>query len=248
MSGISIIQALQGGLIVSCQAPAESPMHQPEVIAAMAEAAVNQGAIAIRLDTPAHVKAVRQKISLPIIGLWKQQIPGFEVYITPQFDHAAAIAQAGADIIAIDATARSRPNQETVATLIERIHTELGKLVMADVDTLAAAISAADAGADLIGTTLYGYTAETQHLRPPGFDLLAELVKNLQVPIICEGGIASPQMAKHALDLGAYAVVVGTAITGIDLQVKAYATALSNQHSVARGMERSQGHQIHLPQ
>ena len=248
MSGISIIQALQGGLIVSCQAPAESPMHQPEVIAAMAEAAVNQGAIAIRLDTPAHVKAVRQKISLPIIGLWKQQIPGFEVYITPQFDHAAAIAQAGADIIAIDATARSRPNQETVATLIERIHTELGKLVMADVDTLAAAIAAADAGADLIGTTLYGYTAETQHLRPPGFDLLAELVKNLQVPIICEGGIASPQMAKHALDLGAYAVVVGTAITGIDLQVKAYATALSNQHSVARGMERSQGHQIHLPQ
>ena len=248
MSGISIIQALQGGLIVSCQAPAESPMHQPEVIAAMAEAAVNQGAIAIRLDTPAHVKAVRQKISLPIIGLWKQQIPGFEVYITPQFDHAAAIAQAGSDIIAIDATARSRPNQETAATLIERIHTELGKLVMADVDTLAAAIAAADAGADLIGTTLYGYTAETQHLRPPGFDLLAELVKNLQVPIICEGGIASPQMAKHALDLGAYAVVVGTAITGIDLQVKAYATALSNQHSVARGMERSQGHQIHLPQ
>jgi len=248
MSGISIIQALQGGLIVSCQAPAESPMHQPEVIAAMAEAAVNQGAIAIRLDTPAHVKAVRQKISLPIIGLWKRQIPGFEVYITPQFDHAAAIAQAGADSIAIDATARSRPNQETVATLIERIHTELGKLVMADVDTLAAAIAAADAGADLIGTTLYGYTAETQHLRPPGFDLLAELVKNLQVPIICEGGIASPQMAKHALDLGAYAVVVGTAITGIDLQVKAYATALSNQHSVARGMERSQGHQIHLPQ
>jgi len=248
MSGISIIQALQGGLIVSCQAPAESPMHQPEVIAAMAEAAVNQGAIAIRLDTPAHVKAVRQKISLPIIGLWKRQIPGFEVYITPQFDHAAAIAQAGADIIAIDATARSRPNQETVATLIERIHTELGKLVMADVDTLAAAISAADAGADLIGTTLYGYTAETQHLRPPGFDLLAELVKNLQVPIICEGGIASTQMAKQALDLGAYAVVVGTAITGIDLQVKAYATALSNQHSVARGMERSQGHQIHLPQ
>jgi len=248
MSGISIIQALQGGLIVSCQAPAESPMHQPEVIAAMAEAAVNQGAIAIRLDTPAHVKAVRQKISLPIIGLWKRQIPGFEVYITPQFDHAAAIAQAGADIIAIDATARSRPNQETAATLIERIHTELGKLVMADVDTLAAAIAAADAGADLIGTTLYGYTAETQHLRPPGFDLLAELVKNLQVPIICEGGIASPQMAKQALDLGAYAVVVGTAITGIDLQVKAYATALSNQHSVARGMERSQGHQIHLPQ
>ena len=232
MKGNSIIQKLQGGLIVSCQAPAESPMHQPEVIAAMAEAAVNQGAIAIRLDTPAHVKAVRQKISAPIIGLWKQQIPGFEVYITPQFDHAAAIAQAGADIIAIDATVRSRPNQETVATLIERIHIELGKLVMADVDTLAAAIAAANAGADLIGTTLYGYTAETQHLKPPGFDLLAELIKKLPAPIICEGGIASTQMAKQALDMGAYAVVVGTAITGIDLQVKAYAIALSNQQVI----------------
>ena len=232
MKGNSIIQKLQGGLIVSCQAPAESPMHQPEVIAAMAAAAVNQGAIAIRLDTPAHVKAVRQKISAPIIGLWKQQIPGFEVYITPQFDHAAAIAQAGADIIAIDATVRSRPNQETVATLIERIHIELGKLVMADVDTLAAAIVAANAGADLIGTTLYGYTAETQHLKPPGFDLLAELIKKLPAPIICEGGIASTQMAKQALDMGAYAVVVGTAITGIDLQVKAYAIALSNQQVI----------------
>ena len=228
MQGNSIIQTLQGGLIVSCQAPAESPMHQPLVIMAMAEAAVNQGAIAIRLDTPAHVEAVRQKISSPIIGLWKQQIPGFEVYITPQFEHADAIAQAGADIIAIDATLRSRPNQETTATLIERIHTELGKLVMADVDTLEAAIAAADAGADLVGTTLYGYTDDTQHLRPPGFDLLAELVKQLEVPIICEGGIASTQMAKQALDRGAYAVVVGTAITGIDLQVKAYVTALTS--------------------
>jgi len=227
----SIVQRLQGGLIVSCQAPVESPMHQPEVITAMAEAAINQGAVGVRLDTPAHVNAVRQKNSFPIIGLWKQQIPGFEVYITPQFHHAAAIAQAGADIIAIDATLRSRPNQETTATLIERIHTELGKLVMADVDTLEAAIAAMNAGADLVGTTLYGYTADTRHLKPPGFDLLAELVKKLEVPIICEGGIASTQMAKQALDMGAYAVVVGTAITGVDLQVKAYATALTTQRS-----------------
>ncbi|MBM0743524.1 putative N-acetylmannosamine-6-phosphate 2-epimerase [Phormidium sp. CLA17] len=246
MKDSSIVRDLQGGLIVSCQAPAESPMHQPQVITAMAEAAINQGAIAIRLDTPAHVKAVRQKTSLPIIGLWKQQIPDFEVYITPQFDHAAAIAQAGADIIAIDATLRSRPNHETVETIIARIHTELGKLVMADVDTLEAAIAATNAGADLVGTTLYGYTADTQHLKPPGFSLLAELVKQLQVPVICEGGIASPQMAKQALDMGAYAVVVGTAITGIDLQVKAYATALKTQHDLGCCVEHFQAHQICL--
>jgi N-acylglucosamine-6-phosphate 2-epimerase len=220
------IKALQHGLIVSCQAPADSPLHQPSVIAAIAAAAVNQGAVGVRIDTPAHVQAVRQQVSTPIIGLWKQQIPGFDVYITPEFEQAKAVADAGADIIAIDATLRQRPNGETVATLIQRIHQELGKPVMADVDTLEAAIAAAAAGADLVGTTLYGYTAVTRHLTPPGFDLLAQIVAKLTVPVICEGGIASPQMARQALDLSAYAVVVGTAITGIDTQVRVYREAL----------------------
>lgn len=217
-----LMQSLRHGLIVSCQAPVDSPLHEPSVIAAIAQASINQGAVAVRIDTPAHVAAVRQRITAPIIGLWKQQILGFEVYITPQFDHAAAIAEAGADIIAIDATLRDRPAGETVADLIARIHQELGKPVMADVDTLEAAIAAANAGADLVGTTLYGYTASTQQQSPPGFGLLAQMVQKLKVPVICEGGIASPTMARQALDLGAYAVVVGTAITGIDLQVQAY--------------------------
>jgi N-acylglucosamine-6-phosphate 2-epimerase len=143
------------------------------------------------------------------------------VYITPQFDHAAAIARAGADIIAIDATSRNRPEGETLGSLIDKIHHQLSKPVMADVDTIEAAIAAQKAGADIIGTTLYGYTTETQNLSPPGFDLLSQMVEQLEVPAICEGGISSPQMARQALDLGAYAVVVGTAITGIDYQVKA---------------------------
>lgn len=222
----ALLQSLQGGLIVSCQAPIASPLHDPVVISAMAEVAMNQGAIAVRIDTPTHVAAVRQRIQAPIIGLWKQQIPGYEVYITPQFHHAAAIAAAGADIIAIDATLRSRPAGETVETLISRIQKELGKWVMADVDTLEAAIAAAKAGADLVGTTLYGYTPDTQHLQPPGFDLLADMVQTLEIPVLCEGGISSPAMARQALELGATAVVVGTAITGIDLQVQAYQTAL----------------------
>jgi N-acylglucosamine-6-phosphate 2-epimerase len=221
-----MVQALKRGLIVSCQAPIDSPLHQAEVIAAMAQAAVNQGAVGIRIDTPAHVSAVRQRVTAPIIGLWKQQIPGYDVYITPQLHHAVAIAQAGADIIAIDATLRTRPNGEAVESLIRQIHETLGKPVMADVDTLEAAIVAAQAGADIIGTTLYGYTAATQQQKPPGFDLLKDIVQTLSVPAICEGGIASPTTARQALDLGAYAVVVGTAITGIDLQVKAYQMAL----------------------
>jgi N-acylglucosamine-6-phosphate 2-epimerase len=193
----------------------------------MAQAAVNQGAVGVRIDTPAHVQAVRrQSPTVPIIGLWKQQLPGSEVYITPQFHHAMAIASAGADIIAIDATLRERPGKETVDTLIAKIHDQLGKPVMADVDTIESAIAAAQSGADLVGTTLYGYTTSTKHLSPPGFDLLTQLVEQLNIPAICEGGIASPQMAQQALKLGAYAVVVGTAITGIDLQVKAYQNAI----------------------
>lgn len=218
---VKFLNSLRHGLIISCQAPADSPMHEPSVIAAIAQAAVNQGAIAVRIDTPVHVKEVRRRIREPIIGLWKQQIPGYEVYITPQFEHAEAIASAGADIIAIDATLRPHP-VETVATLIRRIHEELGKPVMADVDTIEAAIAAADSGADLVATTLYGYTAQTQEQVPPGFELLAQMVEQMGVPAICEGGIASPQMAQQALALGAYAVVVGTAITGIEHQVRAY--------------------------
>jgi putative N-acetylmannosamine-6-phosphate epimerase/predicted GNAT family acetyltransferase len=225
----SSLQDINRGLIVSCQAPINSPLHDPFVIAAMAEAAVNQQAVGVRIDTPMQVEAVRKRISAPIIGLWKQQLPGSEVYITPQFHHAAAIAQAGADIIAIDATLRDRPGGETVADLIARIHQELGKPVMADIDTREAAIAAAAAGADLVGTTLYGYTAETKRCSPPGLELLSQLTEQLEIPVICEGGIASPQMARQALDLGAYAVVVGTAITGIDLQVQAYNAALNQE-------------------
>ena len=227
------LQALSQGLIVSCQAPVDSPLHQPVVIAAIAQAAVNQGAVGVRIDTPDHISAVRQQVQAPLIGLWKQQLPGYEVYITPQFHHAAAIAEAGADIIAIDATLRDRPGGETVASLIERIHNELGKPVMADVDTISAAIAAKAAGADLVATTLYGYTAQTNHLSPPGFELLTQLVQ-LDMPAICEGGISSPQLALHALDLGAYAVVVGTAITGIDYQVKAYQQAIYRHSQQAR--------------
>lgn len=223
---MSIIASLHRGLIVSCQAPADSPLYEPTVIAAIAQAAVNRGAIGVRIDTPAHVAAVRQQVTVPIIGLWKQQLPGFDVYITPQFHHAQAIAEAGADIIAIDATLRPRPNDETLSGLIDQIHQTLNKPVMADVDTLEAAIAAAEAGADLVGSTLYGYTAATQHQSPPGFDLLQQMVAHLKVPAICEGGIASPQMARQALNFGAYAVVVGTAITGIDAQVRAYREAI----------------------
>lgn len=216
------IQSLRHGLIVSCQAPVDSPLHEPMVIAAMAQAAVNNGAVGVRIDTPDHISAVRNRVAVPIIGLWKQVMPGSDVYITPQFHYAAAVAQAGADVIAIDATTRNRPGDEVLADIIAQIHQELGKPVMADVDTIEAAIAAGAAGADLVGTTLFGYTEATKHLSPPGWDLLTQMVQKLDIPVICEGGVSSPQMARQAIDLGAYAVVVGTAITGIDYLVRGY--------------------------
>ncbi|AFY77105.1 MAG: N-acetylmannosamine-6-phosphate 2-epimerase [Hydrococcus sp. C42_A2020_068] len=217
------IETLKNSLIVSCQAPIDSPLHDPKIIAAMAKASVMQGAAGVRIDTPAHIEQVRQQMpDISIIGLWKKQFPKSEVYITPRFEEAIAIARAGADIIAIDATRRERPERETVSEIIEKIHTRLDKLVMADIDTIESAIAAAEAGADLVATTLYGYTPQTQHLSPPGYSLLTEIVEKLQIPVIGEGGISSPEDAKKALDLGAFAVVVGTAITGIDLKVKAF--------------------------
>ncbi|MEB3342367.1 N-acetylmannosamine-6-phosphate 2-epimerase [Okeania sp.] len=219
---------LPKGLIVSCQAAPDSPLHNPEIIAAMAQASINQGAVAVRIDTPSHIHAVRQRIYQPIIGLWKQQIPGYEVYITPRFSDAKAIAEAGADIIAIDATSRERPEGETLTSLITKIHQELGKPVMADIDTIEAAKLAEKAGSDIIGTTLYGYTQSTKTATPPGFQLLEEMIKNLETPAICEGGIATPAMAKKAINLGAYAVVVGTDITGIENKVKAYKIEISS--------------------
>lgn len=228
-----ILKQIQSSLIVSCQAPTDSPLHEAMVMAAIAKACVQRGATGLRIDTPLHVKAVRELLpDIPIIGLWKQKIEGCEVYITPRFEDAAAIAAAGADIIAIDATLRERPQGETMPQLIDRIHRELGKLVMADVDSIENAIAAADAGADLVGTTLYGYTTQTRHLSPPGYSLLARMVEKLDVPAICEGGIASPQMAREALDLGAHAVVVGTAITGIDLKVDDYLKVFNSRENI----------------
>ena len=220
---MNILALLESSLIVSCQAPPDSPLHEPEIIAAIAQACVNQGAKGVRIDTPAHIQAVRKRLpDTPIIGLWKQTDLASEVYITPRFQDAVAIAQAGADIIAIDATNRKRPQAETLSDLIRKIQQELGKPVMADIDTVANGLAAAELGADLVATTLYGYTAATQHLSPPGYDLLKELKAKLEIPVICEGGIASPNMAQQALELGAFAVVVGTAITGIDLQTQAF--------------------------
>ena len=219
------LSSLQGGLIVSVQAPEASPMRDPEVIAAMAEASLNNGAIGVRLESPEHIGAVRRRCpEALIIGLWKRTFSDSEVYITPRWHEIKAVWGAGADVVALDATARSRPDGEDLPTLVQRAQQELGAPLMADVDSVDNGLRAAELGCRWVGTTLSGYTGETTELTPPGWDLLGPLREQLPstVPLICEGGIASAAMAAQALDYGATCVVVGTAITGVDLQVAAY--------------------------
>ncbi|MCS6830045.1 MAG: N-acetylmannosamine-6-phosphate 2-epimerase [Armatimonadota bacterium] len=211
-----LIQRLQGGLIVSCQAPEDMPLGRPAVLAAMAEASVRGGAVGIRANLPQNIRAIRELVDVPIIGIYKHTSPNYPVYITPTFEHARAVVEAGAHIVAIDATARERP--QPLPELIQRIREQLGVPVMADISTLEEGITAAEMGADLVATTLSGYTPYTQDRRALGADiaLVAQLAQKISVPVICEGRIASPEDARLALQAGAWAVVVGTAITAID--------------------------------
>jgi N-acylglucosamine-6-phosphate 2-epimerase len=222
--------ALAGGLIVSVQAPEGSPLRDPAVIAAMAEASLANGAIGVRLESPEHIGAVRRRCpEALIIGLWKRSFADSPVYITPGWSEIQAVWAAGADVVAIDATDRPRPDGQRLEELVARAAAELGAPLMADIDSLANGLRAAELGCAWVGTTLFGYTEATAELRPPAWDLLGPLRSQLPgaIVLICEGGIASAQQAGAALAAGADAVVVGTAITGVDLQVAAYAQAMA---------------------
>ena len=219
------LEQLRGKLIISCQAPWGSPLNEPAIISAMALTAEQEGAAGVRLNYPVNIQASRERVSIPIIGIEKVVTTGFEVYITPTFAIAEKLAQSGSDIIALDATRRARPNGEIIEELIPRINRELQLPVMADIATYEEGLFAADCGADIVATTLCGYTAESQGTPLPALNLLENLAKKLSVPIICEGGVASPEDLRRAFDAGAFAVVVGTAITGITQLVQQFVRA-----------------------
>jgi len=201
------------GLIVSCQAREGEPLFSSDIMARMALCAALGGAIGIRANSPRDILAIRQTVSLPLIGIYKIKTDGYEVYITPSFDAAREVAEAGADAIAVDATNRARPKGETLASLIHRIHNELDRPVMADCSTFEEGMKARELGADAVATTLAGYTPYSRHTEEPDYEICEKLADNLDVPIIGEGRFFSPEQASLALQLGAYAVVVGTAIT-----------------------------------
>ena len=232
-----IIKRLQGGLIASCQASAGEPLCAPEHILALALATIAGGAIGLRLEGAENIRAVRNcqavPATVPVVGLIKSPLIAdaerlSKAYITSTFAEAAAIAAAGADIVALDATGRERPDGHSLLQMIGRIHDQLGKPVWADVATSAEGIEAARAGADIVSTTLFGYTEQTAAPAEegPALDLLEELAAKLEIPVILEGRVWHPGEVTEAFRRGAYAVVVGSAITRPTLITERFVRAI----------------------
>lgn len=207
-----LLEALRGRLVVSCQAYPGEPMRHPDTMAQVAQAVEIGGAAAVRAQGLDDIRCVKQVVDVPVVGIWKDGAEG--VFITPTLTHAVAVAEAGADIVGIDATLRPRPDGLTFAETVRRLRERTEALVMADCDSVESALAAAEAGADIIGTTLSGYTGARPSTVGPDLELVRELVAELPGhAVVAEGRVHTPAQAAAALEAGAFAVVVGTAIT-----------------------------------
>jgi N-acylglucosamine-6-phosphate 2-epimerase len=209
-----LIERLKGQLIVSCQAYMGEPLRHPETMAQMARAAELGGAGAIRCQGLADIAAIKGRVEVPVIGLWKEGHEG--VYITPTLRHARACVAAGADVVAIDATDRPRPDGRTFEQTVADLRACEETLVMADCATIEDVRRAVACGCDLVSTTLSHGTAAIDCTMADGPDLplLRQAAQEFPgFPVVCEGRVHSPADARDALDAGAWAVVVGTAIT-----------------------------------
>jgi putative N-acetylmannosamine-6-phosphate epimerase len=221
-----VFRKLYRRLIVSCQAREGEPFRNPESQARFAISAVDGGAAAIRAHGPDDVRAIRAVVSAPILGIHKIIQDDGRMLITPTLEAARELFDAGADMIALDVTARGV--RLGAIERLQQIRTELRIPAMADIATVDEALAAADAGADAVLSTMHGYTEDTAHVR--GFDLqfIRDLVRHSPVPVIAEGMIETPDQARAAIGEGAYAVVVGSAITRPITIARRFVGALEN--------------------
>ena len=208
------LDRLRGGLVVSCQAREDNPLHGPRFMAVMASAAIAGGAVGIRADGVADVTAIRDAIGphVPIMGIFKVRQPDGSLFITPGAEGALAILAAGARLVALDGTTRPRPGGEQLVDVVSAIHAA-GGAALADVGTIEDALYAVSCGVDAVGTTLSGYTPDSPKSEGPDFVLLQRLAHDCPVPVFAEGRIWTREEARKAIELGAAFVVVGTAIT-----------------------------------
>lgn len=225
----SKVEALKGKLIVSCQALPEEPLHSSYIMGRMAVAAKMGGAKGIRANTAEDIREIRSVVDLPIIGIVKRDYPGSPIYITPTMREVDELVGTGAEIIAMDATARLRPDGVTLNAFFREVKAKYpSQLFMADCATVEEALHADELGFDFIGTTMVGYTEESKglHIEAEDFRILREIVAGAKHRVIAEGNINTPEKAKRVIELGAYAVVVGSIITRPQLITKPFAEAL----------------------
>jgi N-acylglucosamine-6-phosphate 2-epimerase len=205
------VEDLRGALVVSCQAHGEHPLRDTSMISALAQCAERGGAAAIRADGPEDIRSIREAVSLPIVGIYK--VPhGGRFFITPTLEHAREVVDAGADVVALEATLENRPDQRSLENLVRRIGKEFGVPVVADISTFEEGIRAWKSGAELVATTLAGYTSDSPKREGPDFDLVKKLAE-ARVSVVAEGHVRTPEQVRELFNRGAHAVVVGTAIT-----------------------------------
>ncbi len=211
-----IFKAMKHSIIVSCQALPGEPLYVEDksIMYLMARAAKQAGATCIRTNSVRDVIAIKGETNLPVIGLIKKQYEGYESYITPTLKEVAQLVEAEADVIALDCTMRRRGDGTTINEYIAKIKELYPNLVlMADISTYEEGVNAWNCGVDLVSTTMSGYTPYSPKVEGPDFELVKKLVAKLDIPVIAEGRVHTPTLAKEMLDAGAYAVVVGGAIT-----------------------------------
>ena len=225
MKNETIKSRINGGLIVSCQALEDEPLHSPVIMGRMALAAKMGGAVGIRANTVEDIYEIRKNVDLPIIGIIKRVYPDSDVYITPTIEEVRMLIESPCDIIAFDATNRMRPDNENLENLIREIKAS-NKLAMADVSTYEEGMHAYSLGVDIVSTTLSGYTPYSPQIFEPDYELIKRLTNAMDIPVIAEGRITRPEQLVSCLKYGAFSIVVGGAITRPQLITKSFTEAI----------------------
>lgn len=236
-----VLESLRNGLIVSCQVQHDDPIYSEEMPVLMAKAAQWGGAVGIRANSPEQIRAIKQKVDLPLIGLYKLWAVGTDVFITPTLQAAIEVYEAGAEIIALDCT-NQMINGRHAYELLPQVQKALpDALIFADVSNYEEAARAVEMGADIVGPTLYGYTEETKHIEYPDQREFARMCRDLgdRAFMVMEGHIYTPEDALKCLYLGADAVVVGSAITRPHYTTKRFTDLISGYQNDWREDERS---------
>lgn len=223
------IENLKGKLIVSCQALPSEPLHSPFIMGRMALAAKIGGASGIRANTKEDIAEIQTQVDLPIIGIVKRDYEDSEIYITPTMKEIDELMEVKPEIIAMDATISTRLEGKTLDEFFHEVKKKYPEqLFMADCSTIEEALHADELGFDFIGTTMVGYTKQSEgdKIEENDFEILREIVSKVNHKVIAEGNINTPEKARRVLELGAYSVVVGSIITRPQLITKSFVEAI----------------------